>query len=334
MKEALFWHAAGGGKIGCELCPHQCRVGEGQSGLCGIRTARGGKLFAAGYGLVSSAHADPVEKKPLYHFYPGARIFSVGGWGCNFKCDFCQNWNISQQVDRSSAPVEPGAIAAAAGAEESIGVAYTYNEPLINLEFVTDCARLVRAAGRVNVLVTNGFVRPKPAESILPLVDALNIDIKSMRADFYRTHCAGALGPVLDFAKQAVAAGCHVEITNLIIPGLNDSAEEFISLAEWIRSKLGEKTPLHLSAYRPEFKMKRPPTPPATLERAYAVCRKILPYVYVGNVVSDTGQTTFCPRCGAELISRRGYRTSITGVQGNQCAQCGRPADVIMPPGR
>lgn len=329
MKTALFWHALDSGRIECELCPHQCRVAEGKYGICGIRTARAGRMFAAGYGLVSSAHADPIEKKPLYHFHPGQNIFSVGGWGCNFKCGFCQNWTISQQVNLHSSPVEPSEIAAAAEAEGSIGIAYTYNEPLVNIEFVTECARLIRAEGRVNVLVTNGFIQPQPAKSILPLIDALNIDIKSMKEDFYKKQCAGKLEPVLDFSKQAVAAGCHVEITNLIIPGLNASDAEFVRLAEWIRANLGEKTPLHLSAYHPEFKMNLPPTSSATLERARRLCGEILPYVYVGNLLSSAGQNTLCPQCGNELISRHGYSMRLAGLKGANCAKCGRKADLI-----
>lgn len=330
MKDAMFWHALEGGRLECELCPQQCRLAEGKAGICGIRTARGGKLFAAGYGLISSAHNDPIEKKPLYHFHPGQSIFSVGGWGCNFKCAFCQNWAISQRVDLLARPVRPEQVVAAARAEKSIGIAYTYNEPLINIEFVAECARLARAAGLVNVLVTNGYLAEKPAEFILPWIEALNIDIKSMAEEFYQKQCGGALQPVLDFSRQAVAAGRHVEITNLIIPGLNDDEAQIEKLAEWIRAKLGAQTPLHLSAYHPQYKMTRPPTPLATLERAYQLCAKILPYVYIGNVVADSGQNTICPQCGAALIVRRGYNTRLIGLKAKNCAKCGRPAEVII----
>jgi len=329
MKEALFWHAAENGKIGCELCPHLCQIADGKRGICGIRLAREGRLYAAAYGLISSAHIDPIEKKPLYHFYPGSQIFSIGGWGCNFKCSFCQNWTISQQVELESPVISPEKIATAAQQEKSIGIAYTYNEPLINIEYVAECARLVRKAGRVNVLVTNGYVEKKSAEFILPLIDAMNIDIKSMEDEFYKKQCSGSLQPVLEFCKQAVAAGCHVEITNLIIPGLNDRDDHIRKLAEWIFTNLGEKTPLHLSAYHPEFKMNLPSTPSKTLERAYRLCRAILPYVYVGNVIANFGQNTLCPKCGAELILRQGYRTKIVGLKGKSCAKCGRRADVI-----
>jgi len=330
MKEALFWHAADAGKIECGLCPHHCRLADGKHGLCGVRLAQAGKLYAAGYGLISSAHNDPIEKKPLYHFHPGKSIFSVGGWGCNFKCRFCQNWTISQQVDFNGSSVLPEKIVATARAEQSIGIAYTYNEPLINIEFVSECARLAREAGLVNVLVTNGYIEKEPAEFILPLIDALNIDIKSMDEEFYKKQCFASRQPVLEFSKQAVTTGCHVEITNLIIPGLNDADEQIKQLAKWIFANLGKKTPLHLSAYHPEFKMDRPPTPPETLARAYRLCKEKLPYVYMGNLFSDAGQNTLCPQCGNTLIIRRGYSVQRVGLKDSNCAKCGRPADVII----
>ncbi|MDO9540836.1 MAG: AmmeMemoRadiSam system radical SAM enzyme [Kiritimatiellia bacterium] len=330
MQTALFWHAADAGRIVCELCPHHCRLADEKRGICGVRLAQAGKLLAAGYGLISSAHHDPIEKKPLYHFHPGAQIFSIGGWGCNFKCKFCQNWTISQQVDPGHSLLQPDKIIAIAKTEKSIGIAYTYNEPLINIEFVAECARRAREAGLMNVLVTNGYIEKKPTEFILPLIDALNIDIKSMDEEFYKKQCAGLLGPVLNFSQQAVSAGCHVEITNLIIPGLNDTDEQITHLAEWVRANLGEKTPLHLSAYHPEFEMARPPTPPETLERAYRLCREKLAYIYLGNLFSDSGQNTLCSQCGNELIIRRGYSIRLVGLKNKNCAKCGRPADVVM----
>ena len=330
MKEALFWQTVSDDKIECGLCPHHCRLADGKRGLCGVRLARAGKLYAAGYGLISSVQNDPIEKKPLYHFHPGAHIFSVGGWGCNFKCRFCQNWSISQQVDFNGSSILPEKIVAAAKTEKSAGIAYTYNEPLINFEFIAECARLARESGLVNVLVTNGCIEKKPAEFILPMIDALNIDIKSMDEEFYKEQCAGALKTVLEFSKQAVTAGCHVEITNLVIPGLNDADKQIQRLAEWVRSSLGGKTPLHLSAYHPEFKMDLPPTPQETLERAYRLCKEKLPYVYIGNVFSDSGQNTLCPQCGNTLIIRRGHSARLVGLKDNNCAKCGRLVDIVL----
>lgn len=330
MNPAKFWHQTAGGAIQCELCPHHCVLRDQQAGRCRIRTAADGTLHARGYGLLSGLHNDPIEKKPLYHFHPGSEIFSLGGWGCNLACGFCQNWTISQQVDLKARTYTPDTVVRSARAEQSIGIAYTYNEPLINIEFVHDCAGLARAAGLVNVLVTNGYIEEQPAAWLLPLIDALNIDIKSMEESFYTEQCRGALVPVLRFARQAVAAGCHVEVTNLLIPGLNDAEEQAGSLSRWIRDTLGKSVPLHLSAYRPEYKMTLPPTPVSVLKRAYARCRRDLDYVYMGNVSTEEGQNTLCPQCGAVWIKRHGYETRVTGLKGHACAHCGRTAEGVV----
>jgi len=328
VKTARFWHAEGD-KARCDLCPHRCLIAEGRTGLCGVRARRGGSLAAEGYGLVSSVNLDPIEKKPLYHFMPGEAILSIGGWGCNFACAFCQNWSISQRVENGGSRYAPEEIVAAAPARGSRGIAYTYNEPLVNAEFVLDCAVRAAEAGLANVLVTNGYVLPEPASELLPLTDALNIDVKSMDDAFYRRHCRGGLQPVLDFAVQAAGAGCHVEITNLVIPGLNDDAQGLEALARWVAEHLGRGAPLHFSAYRPMYKMRAPATPADALERAREIGRRWLDYVYIGNVVSAEGRDTLCPGCGAVLVSRRGYAGEMRGVRNGVCAACGRAADVI-----
>ncbi|MFH1477952.1 MAG: AmmeMemoRadiSam system radical SAM enzyme [Verrucomicrobiota bacterium] len=330
MKKALFWRTTESGKIQCELCPHHCVIAEKKAGLCGVRRVDDGGLAAAGYGLISSRHNDPIEKKPLFHFHPGSTIFSIGGWGCNFACRFCQNWQISQTVTDQSPSLQPDEVVQAARDQHSPGIAYTYNEPLINYEFVQDCARSARAAGLFNVLVTNGFIEEKPAAELLPLIDALNIDIKSMDEFFYKQQCRGALAPVLRFARQAVTAGRHVEITNLLIPGLNDNEEQVGRVSAWVAENLGRETPLHLSAYHPDYKMDVPSTPPAVLERAFARCKRDLAYVYMGNVLSNEGQNTLCPKCGQELIVRQGYAVRVVGIINGACRRCGRPADVVM----
>ncbi len=298
---ASYWSSEGD-RVRCELCPHRCLLGDGQVGVCRIRRNMNGRLVAGGYGLVSSENVDPIEKKPLNRFYPGERIYSIGGWGCNFSCSFCQNWTISQQVGISR---EQGAGGGAngAGSEElgeggnspaeiiehairsgGIGIAYTYNEPLISFEFVRDCAILAHEAGLKNVLVTNGYINSKPAEELLPLIDALNIDIKCIDDSFYVAHCGGHVRPVLDFAVQAVSAGCHVEITNLLIPGLNDNDSQVVALAEWIANNLGRKTPLHLSAYYPQFKLNVPATTLQQVQHAHELALQHLAHVYMGNV--------------------------------------------------
>ena len=277
--------------------------------------------------MVSSAGIDPIEKKPLYHFLPGSRIFSIGGWGCNFSCAFCQNWTISQRVESRSGRADPSRIADDAGSDDSIGVAYTYNEPLVGIEFVLDCARAVHEAGLKNVLVTNGYIERIPAADLLPLIDALNIDIKSISDDFYRKHCGGRRAPVLEFSKQAVGAGCHVEITNLLIPGLNSSDDEVGGLAEWVAGNLGRDIPLHISAYRPQYKLSIESTPYALLERAWKTARSALSYVYLGNTAGE-GQNTLCPDCNAILVSRCGYTTEVKLATNGLCAECGRRADI------
>lgn len=330
MKSAAFWRTTESGKIQCELCPHHCALAESKVGLCGVRQVINGRLVATGYGRLSTQHNDPIEKKPLYHFHPGSEIFSIGGWGCNFACRFCQNWRISQSVNVQAQSFRPEEVIQAAQDQHVPGIAYTYNEPLINYEFVQDCARLARPAGLFNVLVTNGFIEAQPAAGLLPLIDALNIDIKSMDAAFYKEQCRGALAPVLRFAQQAVSAECHVEITNLLIPGLNDSEEQVGRLSAWMAANLGRETPLHLSAYHPEYKLDIPPTPKVVLERSLARCRRDLNYVYLGNVLSSAGQITLCPQCAQELIVRQGYNVRIVGIDNHACRHCGRPVDVVM----
>jgi pyruvate formate lyase activating enzyme len=329
LKTAEHWGKLDSGRIRCRLCPHQCVLREGQSGICKVRTVRDGELRADSYGLLSSAHVDPIEKKPLYHFHPGAAIYSIGGWGCNFGCAFCQNWTLSQRVAESAQRCMPGDVVVRARASGCALMAYTYNEPLVGFEFVRDCARLAREAGLGNVLVTNGYVETDPAAELLPLIDALNVDIKSMDDGFYRKECHGTLDPVLRFCRQAAGQGAHVEITNLLIPTLNDALEQVERLAGLVRENLGAHTPLHLSAYRPEYKLRIRATPAATLAQAYAICRKELPYVYLGNVFSEQGQNTFCPGCGHALITRSGYATQVRGLRDGACVKCGRKAEII-----
>jgi pyruvate formate lyase activating enzyme len=329
MKTAKFWHKLENDRIECVLCPHNCKLSEGKTGLCKVRSVHNGELSADGYGLISSVGVDPIEKKPLYHFHPGSEIFSFGGWGCNFACEFCQNWTISQQVKQGSRGYTVEQIVNEAVASGSIGIAYTYNEPIIGFEFVEDCAVLAKSKNLTNVLVTNGYIEPEPAAELLPLIDALNIDIKSIDDGFYRKKCRGTLGPVLDFAVQAVKAGCLVEITNLLIPTLNDDDKLIGDLARWIRNNLGENVPLHLSAYHPQYKLDIPTTSVATLEHAYSICRAELIYVYLGNVWSNTGCNTLCPKCGNTLIPRRGYDTKLVGIDHGACQKCNRKSDII-----
>jgi pyruvate formate lyase activating enzyme len=240
-------------------------------------------MYSLVYGEITSMALDPIEKKPLYHFHPGSSILSLGTKGCNLKCPWCQNWSISQEVSCPTQKMTPREVIAQAQKLKSFGIAYTYNEPFIWYEFVYDMAKLAHKEGLKNVLVTNGYVNHKPLEEMIGLIDAMNIDVKSMSDDFYHKYCRGKLGPVLRTAQYAVQK-CHVEITNLIIPTLNDSEEDFQKLTDWIAEKLGSDIPLHFSRYHPAYKSDIAATPVETLKRAEAIAKKKLRYVYLGNV--------------------------------------------------
>lgn len=327
---AKYWAVQPDGLVKCGLCPHECVLAEGRAGRCGVRCVKDGMLTAAGYGRISSAHMDPIEKKPLYHFLPGKNIFSIGGWGCNLSCVFCQNWSISQQAIEDGEVVESIETADRVGLQGSIGLAYTYNEPLVGIEYVMDCARLVHARGLRNVLVTNGFVSTGPAHELLPFIDALNVDIKSISDSFYRRYCGGRLEPVLEFCRMCVEKMCHLEITNLIIPGLNDGEKDLKDLAEWIACNLGKSVPLHLSGYHPQYKLDVCATSKDILENAYAVCSEILDYVYIGNIATEKGRNTYCRGCGSELVSRSYYDVCVKGITDGKCSSCGKSSDIVI----
>jgi pyruvate formate lyase activating enzyme len=282
MKEALYYERNEGKTVTCRLCPHRCRIAVGRRGLCGVRENRAGVLFSMNYGRVSSIALDPVEKKPLYHFHPGEFILSVGSVGCNLSCLFCQNWSISKEVETPTQAMSADKIIAQAKRLGSFGIAYTYNEPFISYEFVLETAARTKEAGLKNVLVTNGYVAQEPLEEILPYIDAMNIDLKSIRDEFYRKVCGGRVAEV-QRTIEAAAPRCHVELTNLIIPTLNDSEEDLRDLVDWVCDKAGAHVPLHFSRYFPCYKMTLPPTPRETLQKAQDIAKKRLKYVYVGN---------------------------------------------------
>jgi len=328
MKEALFYEKQADGRVDCKLCPHFCTgIADGKAGRCRVRKNAGGTLHSLVYGELTSINLDPIEKKPLYHFHPGSSILSIGTWGCNLRCAFCQNWQISQEEPPTKS-LSPEEVARVAGRKGSIGVAYTYNEPSIWFEFVYDCAVRVREAGFKNVLVTNGYINPEPAAKWLPLIDALNIDIKSMDEEFYRRETGGALAPVLAAAAQARKLA-HVEITNLVIPTLNDTDDHFGRLAKWIAENLGRDVPLHLSAYSPRYRMKIGRTPVETLKRAHGICSERLDFVYIGNADSTIGRDTACRSCGEVLVSRFGYRVAAKNLNGPACSRCGASVNII-----
>ncbi|MEJ5187390.1 MAG: AmmeMemoRadiSam system radical SAM enzyme, partial [Candidatus Geothermincolales bacterium] len=305
MREALFYEKLEDGRVHCLLCPQDCVIAEGRKGFCKVRINRGGVLYSEVYNRAMAAAVDPMEKKPIYHFIPGSRIYSLGTRGCNQNCDFCQNWHMLQPDARTEEITAEEAVEEAL-ATGSVGIAYTYNEPTIWYEFVLECAALAREKGLVNVLVTNGLINPEPFEKLAPYVDAMNIDVKSMDPEFYRRICKSRLEPVLETCRAARDAGILVEITNLVIPTLNDSEELILKLVDFVKG-LGREVPLHFSAYFPSYRMTIRSTPPETLIRAKELAEKRLYYVYLGNVMVPGASDTKCPGCGNLLVRRMGY---------------------------
>lgn len=283
MKEALYYEPKDNLRVHCHLCPHNCLIPEGKTGICGVRQNKQGKLYSLIYEEVTSIALDPIEKKPLYHFHPGEFILSVGTKGCNLACLFCQNWTISKNLEAHTEKVRSEFLVKRAKQLNSFGIAYTYNEPFIWYEFVLDTAKLAKKEGLENVLVTNGYVNLEPLKNILPFIGAMNIDIKSIEEKFYINTCGGKIAPVLEVIKES-SKHCHVELTNLIIPSLNDKEENFLKLVDWIYQNLGDSVPLHFSRYFPCYKLDFPPTPIPTLKKAEAIAKKKLKFVYLGNV--------------------------------------------------
>jgi pyruvate formate lyase activating enzyme len=318
------------GRVECGLCPHRCALKEGQRGICHVRCARGGRIEFRAFGRISGAAADPVEKKPLYHFLPATRTLSFGTLGCNLGCRFCQNWHISRPEDESALSdeiVDPADMAEAARRAGCPSVSYTYNEPIVSYEYTLACAAACRAAGVRNIAVTAGYIEPGPRAVFFGAMDAANVDLKSFDERFYRRLCGAHLQPVLDtleFIRRETR--CWLEVTTLVIPGENDSDAELRRLSEWIAGHLGPDVPLHFSAFHPNHRMlEHPATDPASLRRARALALAAgLRHVYTGNVRDDEGSTTFCHACHAAMIRRDGFQ-----VAGNRlgpdgaCPACG-----------
>lgn len=331
MQKALYYEQLDEEKVWCHLCPQNCKINPGKNGICRARQNIGGVLYTLNYGQITSWGGDPIEKKPLYHFYPGSNIFSVGTFGCNFRCGFCQNWEIAQgdSAAREVTPEDLVEIALNAQRDTgSIGIAYTYSEPLVWYEYVYDTAKIAHQKGLKNVLVTNGFVQKEPLLELLPLIDAMNIDVKSFTDHYYRTTCSGRLEPVLKTVELAQQL-CHVEITNLVVPGMNDSDEEITSLVEWIAS-LDPAIPLHFSRYFPQYKFDLPPTPLETLTNVLEIAHSKLKYVYAGNAWELNANDTFCSKCGSLLVERSGYGVKVKGLEGQKCKKCGERVAVVV----
>jgi pyruvate formate lyase activating enzyme len=331
MQEARFYEKQDDDQVRCRLCPQDCQIKPGGAGLCRARKNEGGVLYSLNYGRISSWGIDPIEKKPLYHFYPGSNILSVGTFGCNFHCGFCQNWQIAHgdPVTREMAPQELVASARLGDKQvDSIGIAFTYSEPLVWYEYVYDTARLAHEQGLKNVLVTNGFIQEEPLLELLPFIDAMNIDVKGFTGAYYRKICHGKLAPVKR-TVELVHSRCHLEVTTLLVPTLNDSDEEIAALVDWLAGQNPE-IPIHFSRYFPQYQMDLPPTPLESLQRAREIACRKLKYVYIGNAPELGDDNTYCPVCRNLLIRRSGYQTRIGGLENGCCSRCGTRIPVVV----
>lgn len=325
---AAYWSAESEGFVRCALCPQRCAIAPGRVGRCGARLNRDGRLVARGWGVVAAEHLDPIEKKPLWHFHPGRQILSLGGWGCNLGCRYCQNWSLSGGFVAGAVTEPEEVVAAARAIEGNLGVAFTYNEPLIHFEWVLACARLLRESGLRTVLVTNGFLEPEPLAELLPWVDAANVDLKSLDEGFYRRLCGGALAPVLASLPH-FRRHTHLEVTKLLVTGHVDPVEDAAEVAAWIARELSPEVPLHLTRYFPQHDWSSPATEPEALREAVRRARESLRYVYAGNVAGED-EDTRCLDCGHLLIERIGYRAHAVGVEpGGTCGGCGRSVPIV-----
>lgn len=326
---ARYWHKIDDGRIQCDVCPRFCKLHDNQEGLCYVRARRGDQLVLTTYGRSSGFCIDPIEKKPLNHFLPGTPILSFGTAGCNLSCKFCQNWDMSKarEMDILADEASPDTIARAAQRFGSRSVAYTYNDPVIFLEYAVDVAKSCREQGIRSVAVTAGYVGEAAREELFQYMDAANVDLKAFADRFYHKICGGHLQPVLDTLKYIKnETTCWLEITTLLIPGENDGEAEISALSEWIGAELGADVPLHFTAFHPDWKMlDRPPTPATTLTRARNIAMQAgLHYVYTGNVHDESGGSTYCPSCGSKVIGRDWYEITAWNMSASgSCGACG-----------
>ncbi len=335
MKEALFYEKLDDQKVHCFLCRHHCKINKGKRGLCGVRENKDGVLYTLVYGLPCSYHVDPIEKKPLFHFYPGSRAFSIATAGCNFRCTHCQNHEISQ-IPRDEGHIygqkmEPSEVVGMAAKSGCKSISYTYTEPTIFYEYAFDCAKLAKEKGITNNFVTNGYIEEEPLKTIKPYLDGANIDLKGFTADFYKKVCGADLQGVLDAIKTYKSLGVWIELTTLVIPGYNDSKEELRSIARFIHNDLGVETPWHVSAFYPTYKLTDAPrTPAKTLQRAREIgIEEGLRYVYTGNIPGADGESTYCWSCKKLVIGRYGYTLSEYNIKDSSCTFCGAIIDGV-----
>jgi pyruvate formate lyase activating enzyme len=330
-REALFYEKLAGSYVRCGICRWLCKIAPGSSGVCRMYQNSGGVLYNLNYGRASSVAVDPIEKKPLYHFHPGSRVFSLGSWGCNFHCPGCQNWSIacveSAPAGRGSEMVSPEEAIRLTQQNDCEGIAWTYNEPAMWFEYTLDSAKLARQNGLYTVYVTNGYMTFEALDAIGPYLDAWRVDVKGFTSDFYRrmtkiTHWQG----ILETAERAKKKwGMHIEVVTNITPGQNDDNVQLRGIASWIKAQLGELTPWHVTRFYPQYhEQDIPPTPIETLERAMRIGRETgLKFIYPGNVPGHTAENTICYQCGKMVVQRQGYTTQILGLKGSRCQFCG-----------
>ena len=335
LHDALLYDTLVDHQVQCNLCAHRCRIGEYRFGICQVRENREGKLFTHVYGNLIAEHVDPIEKKPLYHFLPGSSAYSIATPGCNFRCDWCQNWQISQMPREMQMPegqrVPPEEIISRATKSGCESIAYTYTEPTIFFEYAQDVSILAKKNGLKNVYVTNGFMTPEMIEMAAPYLDAANVDLKAFDDKTYRTLMGGRLEPVLESCRLMKSMGIWLEVTTLIVPGVNDELEEINAMAQFIANDLGPETPWHLSRFFPQYRMQdRGPTSEKILEQAEQIGKQAgLQYIYIGNVSEPSN--TYCRACGHELITRYGYFIQVTGLDGSgKCESCGTKIDGVL----
>lgn len=326
--QALWYNTLNDGTVNCTLCPHLCILKEGKTGICLVRKNEAGKLITKVYGFVSSVNFDPIEKKPLYHFYPGSKILSLGSYGCNLKCIFCQNCTISQTGPDPGLPrtfyTPEQVVALAIKQPGNVGIAFTYNEPVVWFEYMYDIAKLAKKSGLKTVMVTNGYINKEPLDQLIECIDAFSVDLKAFKEEFYTKVTSSKLEPVKETIIQINRSGKHLEIVNLVIPGLNDDDASFISMVNWIADEIGKETVLHISGYFPKYKSTIRATPGTTIQKFRQLAGKKLTYVYAGNIYSETNDT-HCLNCNNILINRYLYNINLKGLDNEgRCSVCGK----------
>jgi len=324
MKQALFYKKEGD-SVKCELCPHNCIINQNKKGICGVRKNIKGKLYSLVYGKPCAMNVDAIEKKPLYHFLPNSKVYSIGTVGCNLTCDFCQNYKISRAKPENHEfqEVKPEQIIKLAIDNNCKSIAYTYTDPTIFIEYVLETAKIAKKKNIKNIIVSNGFINEKPLLELCKYIDAANIDLKSFNDNFYKKHCGAFLSPVLDSLKILKEKKIWIEITNLVIPGLNDNPKDFEKMCKWISTELGKHTPLHLSRFYPYHKLDHiQSTSIQVLKKLSKIAKDHLDYVYIGNILTDKDANTYCSHCQALSIEREGFEILKNNLKGGRCKDC------------